>query len=197
MQLTHDQIKEAYARHAYRFFLDKYRVNVFGIRNPSPEVDAFNDVIGVAYMDDFGTGQCLVFNGTTKPGLTYLKDKLGNPNGTGILIPGQYKDVYIVGIHNATSPHAHKALRQVGKFKVWRDKDKDGQLDYSGKVYDDVTGLNLHTTRQFIVIKVGGFSAACQVVQDDKEHGVIICLAERTVELYGPKLDYTLFDQWV
>jgi hypothetical protein len=198
LNITYDFVKTAYQKYGYKFYdSGKYNVNLFGIRSKDPDVNLFNDILGVAYLDDFGTKQCLVFWGTTKPGLTYLKDKLGNPNGTGILIPGQYPKAWIIDFHNKGTEHEHKAFRQAGPgvFKVWRDKNKDGKLDYSGPIYTDVSGLNGHTTRDFEIVNVGGFSAACQVVRDDKEHRVWISVAERAAELYGNIFTYTLFQE--
>lgn len=190
------QIKDMYLKKGYKFYdSGAYNVNIGGIRNPSTEVDKFNDLIFVAYLDEFRNQQCLLFAATTKPGLTYLKDKLGSADGTAILIPGQYPKSLVLGLHNQGTPHEHKAFRQAGPgvFKVWRDKNSDGKLDYSGKIYDDVKGLNLHTTREFQVSRVGGFSAACQVVEDDKEHRILISVGERSAELYSNLFTYTLF----
>lgn len=191
-----DFAQSLYRAKGYTFYNSGvYNVNIFGIRNKDVTVNKFNDLIGVAYLDEFLNKHCLVFQGTTKPGLTYLKDKLGNQNGTGILCEGQYTKCWTIGVHNPGKEHAHEAYRQVGNgvFKVWRDNDSDGKLDYSGKIYTDVQGLNGHTTRDFDIENVGGFSAACQVIQDDKEHQIWLSVGKRSAELYGNIFTYTLF----
>lgn len=196
-KVTYEMVKALYRSNGYLFYeTGQYNVNIFGFRNKDlTVVDKFNDLIGVAYLDEFLSPQCLVFAGTTKPGLVYLKDKLGNPNGTAILIEGFYAKCWEIGIHNAGKPSAHEAYRQIGPgvFKVYRDNDKDGSFDMSGPVYTDASGVNGHTTRDFEIMKVGGFSAACQVVQDDKEHQIWLAIGKRSAELYGNKFSYALF----
>jgi len=196
-KITYAQVKDMYRQAGYKFYdQGQYNINLFGIRNKDlTVVDGFNDLLGVAYLDEFLNQQCLVFAGTTKPGLIYLKDKLGNPNGTAILIEGFYPKCWIIGIHNAGKESAHEAYRQAGPgvFRVHRDNDKDGQFDMTGPVYTDASGVNGHTTRDFEIMKVGGFSAACQVVQDDKEHQIWLAIGKRSAELYGNKFSYALF----
>jgi hypothetical protein len=198
-KIEYDFIRNMYSGKGYKFYdTGAYNINLFGIRNKDLSVvDEFNDIIGVAYLDEFLNKQCLIFQGTTKPGLTYLKDKLGNEEGTAILCEGQFTKCWFIDKHNKGKEHEHDAYRQRGEgvFKVWRDKDKDGQFDLSGTVYTDVQFLNGHTTRDFDIYKVGGFSAACQVIQDDKEHQVWVSVGKRSAELYGNCFTYTLFRQ--
>lgn len=198
-KIDYDFVKSMYAQKSYKFFdSGEYDVNFFGIRNKDLTiVNKFNDLIGVAYLDEFLNKQCLVFAGTTKPGLTYLKDKLGNPNGTGILCEDQYRKCWVIGKHNIGKAHEHEAMVQSGPgvFKVWRDKDSDGNFDLDGPVYTDVQGLNGHTTRDFDIENVGAFSAACNVIQDDKEHAIWLNVGKRSAELYGNLFTYTLFRQ--
>jgi hypothetical protein len=196
-QISYDFIKNIYLSQGFKFYdSGKYNINLFGIRNKDLQVvDKFNDLIGVAYLDEFMNKQCLVFAGTTKPGLTYLKDKLGNVNGTGILCEGYHAKCWRIGKHNIGKQHEHEAYVQSGPavFKVWRDNDSDGKPDFGGKIYTDVAGLNGHTTREFEIVKVGAFSAACQVVQDDKEHQIWLSVGKRSAELYGNLFSYALF----
>lgn len=194
----YDRIKIFYDDFGYPFETAKYKVNLWGFRNKDLQtVNEFNDLRGVAYVDDFGQKICLQWKATTKPGLTYLKDKVGNSNGTAILIPGYYKDCWMIGKHNKGKEHEHDALVQSGPgvFKVWRDNNGDGKFDFSGPEYDDVTGLNDHTTRPHQINNVGGFSAACQVTQDDKEHMIKMAICMRSFEYYGSKFSYALFQE--
>ena len=195
---SYDSIQQFYNDFGYPFETAAYKVNNWGFRNKDLQtVNVFNDLRGVAYVDDFGQKICLQWKATTKPGLTYLKDKVGNPNGTAILIPGFYKDCWMIGKHNRGKEHEHDALVQsgAGVFKVWRDNNSDGKFDFSGKEYDDVTGLNDHTTRAHQINNVGSFSAACMVTQDDKEHMVKMAICMRSFELYGGKFSYALFQE--
>lgn len=198
-KIDYDFVQSMYLARAYKFYnAEPFNVNLFGIRNKDMSVvNQFNDLLGVAFLDEFLNKQCLVFQGTTKPGLTYLKDKLGNVNGTAILCEGQHKKCWMIGIHNAGKEHAHEAYRQSGDgvFKVWRDNNSDGKFDLAGPIYTDSQGINGHTTRDFDVVNVGGFSAACQVVQDDKEHQIWVAVGKRAAELYSNIFTYTLFRQ--
>ncbi|MEQ8555346.1 MAG: hypothetical protein RIC06_12325 [Cyclobacteriaceae bacterium] len=89
MELSYDTLRNTIRSKGYVFFdSGQYNINVFGIRSNEPLVDEFNDHMGVAYLDDFGNETLLLFKATTKPGLHWLKNRLGNVNGTAILIPG-------------------------------------------------------------------------------------------------------------
>lgn len=192
--MEYPKLQRAYHEKGYKFFDGVNNVNLFGIRSEEMLVDEFNDVLGIAYQDYYERPIVLMWPGTTKPGLYWLKKKLGNVDGTAILIPGQYRGVWKIGTHGGTAAQ-YEALRQVGtNFKVWRDDDKDGHLDMHGKEWDNVTGLNFHTT-SFLNDKevVGAYSAGCQVVQDDKDFLMAMALLKRSSEIYGNSFTYTLF----
>lgn len=195
--ITYDQVKSMYAEKGYKFHdTGKYQVNLGGFRSKDlSTVDRFNDHLFIAFLDEFQNKRLLLFSGTTKPGLAYLGEKMLNKNGTGILIPGQHTNCWTIGTHNAGKPTAHEAFIQAGPgvFKVWRDKDQDGALDFSGPVYTDAGGLNGHRAGVNDTFRVGPYSAACQVWQDDKEHAIAVAIAKRCIEIYSKPLTYTLF----
>lgn len=194
MKLDYTSLRDVVVSKGYSFFDDgAYNLNIFGIRSADPLVDEFNDYMGVAYRDTFNNPIINVFKATTKPGLYWLKNKLGNINGTAILLPGQYRRCWKLGYHKN-----YRALEQngTGIFKVWRDNDSDGDLDMNGDVFDDVTGLNGHTT-SFIneVDRVGAYSAGCQVVQDDLDFSILLSVVIRSAALYGNTFSYTLLEE--
>lgn len=141
------------------------RVNIVGIRTMDGE---FNDVF--LYFKYINNIPIILpgIVGTTDPGKSYLKKVLGNINGTAILVhDNQYIDCWQIGLHKGK----YEALVQSAKagFIVWRDKDMDGQVDYSGKTYNDVLGLNHHTTKLgYKANWIGNFSAGCQVIWDQQ-----------------------------
>lgn len=194
MQLSYQQLQEVYARKDYRFFdTGVFNVNIFGIRSEDLLVDEFNDVLGLAYRDTFGNECLSLFKGTTKPGYYYLKHEMLNENGTSILIPGQYRSCWQLGFHKS-----YQALVQKGTgiFKVWRDNDSEGDLDYNGEVYTDVTGLNLHTTSfKNNIERVGKYSAGCQVIQDDLDFNMALSIILKSAERYGTTFSYTLLQE--
>lgn len=193
--ISYDFVKTLFLRRAHRFREEREFANIFGYRNKELAVDLFNDIIGVAYLDGFGNPQCLIFPGTTKPGLHYLKDELGNPKGTFIMQPGQYPDCWTPGMHNGK----YDAWIQAGfgVFNGWRDLNADGKLDYSGKTYTDCSGVDGHTTRFDIDIeRVGAFSAGCQVLEDDKHFLTWYNIGLRTLDVHKiRKITYTLFQE--
>jgi hypothetical protein len=190
--MTHADVKALYAKHGYKFYEGPYNVNNYARRNKDlTTVDKFNDIRGVAYTDAFGNQINLEWACTTKPGLKPLSGGAMNPNGVAILIPGFYPKCWTVGKHKGEYP----ALVQAGAgiFKVWRDNDIDGNFDFTGRVWTDVSGLNDHTTRAHQINNVGGFSEGCVVTQDDKEHEIKMAICLRSAELYAPIYSFALF----
>jgi hypothetical protein len=188
--VTYNEIKKMYELAGHRFFKGPYNVNLWAIRNPSLQVNEWNDLLGVAYQDAWGNEINLVHSGTTKPGLYWLKNKLGNINGTFILMPGQYLSCFMLGKHGK-----YDALVQNGMpFKGWRDNDKDGEFDFSGPIYTDVRGLNMHTESLLNETeKVGAYSAGCMVREFDREHFMVMELLKRSAEIYGDTFSFALF----
>lgn len=190
--MIYSEIKAVFECLGHRFYdRGAYNVNLFGIRHLD-RVDEFNDVLGIALRDDFGNPICLEHKGTTDPGSYWLRKQTGNANGTFILAPGQYPGCWHVGLHKG-----HEALIQKGApFRGWRDNDQDGQLDPDGRIYEDVTGLNMHTTSYLNeIMHVGAYSAGCQVRQKDEDHVMVMEILKRSLDLYGNSFTYTLIDQ--
>ena len=127
-------IRRAYAKKAYVFFeTNKYDLNIGGIRNETTEPDRFDDSFFVAFVDERETCRVAMWSCTTDPGLYFLNsEKMGDRAGTAVLIPDQYRRCWKIGKHGKDK---YPALVQNGMpFKVWRDHNKDGSLDRSGKV---------------------------------------------------------------
>jgi len=192
---NYDAMKLIYNEFGYSFDERKEFVNLFGIRSKDLLVDQFNDLLGACYIDYFGVKQCLAFPGTTKPGLHYLKNELGNQAGTFIMAPGFYKDCWAAGLHNSRPAYVQSGPKV---FKGYRDSNSDGKLDMSGKLYDDAMGVDGHTTRADILVNnvVDRFSAGCQVAWFDKHHSIWYNLGLRTFEVYKiNKISYALFQE--
>jgi len=194
MKITYADLRKVYQNMNYSFFdTGSYNLNIFGIRKNLGLVDEFNDVIGLAFKDDFENAIVIAFKSSTDPGLFWLKNQLGNINGTAILCPGQYKACWDLGFHKG-----YQALQQseVAAFCVWRDKNYNGELDENGPVYKDVTGLNCHTTSfKNDIIKVGKYSAGCQVIQDDLDFAIFLSIIKKSASKYGNTFSYTLFNE--
>lgn len=192
MKFTYNDIKELYRKNGFKFYESgRYNVNLWGFRSGYDVVDEFNDILGIAYKDDFGNEVVIQHKATTKPGLYYLKNKIGGAGGTAILLPGYYPSCWKMGDHKG-----YEALVQNGMpFKVWRDNNSNGKLDIGGKVYTNVTGLNRHTT-SFLTEKekVGPYSAGCMVDRDDEDHLVDMAICSKSASLWGNSFSYALFE---
>jgi hypothetical protein len=194
MILNYDLLESAYKKHSYIFLKRPYECNVGGIRCKNPIEDQFNDVLFICYLDSFGQKQCLVFKGSTLPGLYYLKNKLGNVKGTFIVQPQQALNAWELSYHHINDlEKRYEAFRQIGVIKGWRDLDQDGRFDFSGITYTDAQGVNGHHAADKEA--VGAYGAGCQVVQDKEEHLIWIAPARRHKELYGNKFHLTLFQE--
>lgn len=190
--MTYAEVKILFECLGHRFYDNGvYNVNLFGIRTKG-KANEFDDVLGIAYRDDFGNGIVLEHRGTTDPGMYWLESKMGNVKGTAILVPGQYPKCWSIGKHKG-----YEALVQNGMpFKVWRDNNQDGDLDFGGQEHSDVTGLNMHTTSFLSEVEtVGAYSAGCQVRQRDEDHKVVMEILKRSADLYSNSFSYTLIDK--
>lgn len=183
--ITYDQVVKLYTNHGYPF--DSKAINVFGIRCKNLVPDKFDDTLGICFPDK----QIIAVSGTTDPGRSWLS-KDGNVDGVFILKPGFYKNCWHKGLHHGK----YKALVQFGDgiFKGYRDNDKDGNLDLTGKEWDNVKGLNFHTTRWDVQVqRVGDFSAGCQVTEVAKEYDKI--MIEQIYNSTQSIFSYALFDE--
>ena len=138
-----------------------------------------------------GRGFIVTHKFTTKPGAYWLKDHVGNENGTFILKEGFYPSCWKMGEHKGK----YKSLIQSEKsnFEGFRDKDKNGLPDYEGPIYKDVTGLNCHSTRfDKEVERIGAFSAGCQVRESGFDHLVFMALVNKSMKIYGKYVSYGL-----
>lgn len=193
LKLSFDDVKTVVQQKGYTWWEGEYNPFLYAIRSRSLLVDLWNDVLGVCYIDKFGNKINLMHKGSTKPGLNWLKDKMGHVNGTAILPPGQYRKCWEIGKHNG-----YPALCQLGSgvFEVWRDNDKDGRFDFQGPKYTDVTGLNMHAESLLVDSdKVGWYSAGCQVRAFDKEHFMVMNVCELSIAYYGKFFSYTLLEE--
>lgn len=171
-------------------------VCLFGIRNASDACGAWDDAIGVAYVQPDRSIAAHLYRGTTDPGREGI-GKGRHPRGVATLIPGQHRRIWTFGIHAKGRPSAHDALVQAGQVNgVWRDQTEDGRVPRSGKVYTDAAGINLHRASRFgSTGQVGDYSHGCQVLQQPQSLAEIlsICRGQPLAGL-GSHFSYTLFD---
>ncbi len=164
--LTEKNIEKIYHEMGFKVFKTPKRnhnINILGIRT-EPFNNKFTDIICVFWWEK-DRFRIYSFSATTIPGRTWLGKKMGNKNGTFVLEHDkQYLSCFKIGYHKGR----YKALVQNGNvFTGFRDNNKDSKLDLSGKVYNDVLGLNLHhASSKSISEYINGYSAGCQVMND-------------------------------
>jgi hypothetical protein len=191
-EFTIDDVVEAYKFMGYRYFVTgKYNLNIFGIRNlDDPHSNRFNDLICLTYVDDFGKMNLKKYAATTDPGLYYRRNPM-NPKGTAVLIPGQYRGVYKVGLHTG-----YEALVQYKPMKYWRDNNRNDELDFSGQVYEEVVATNIHRATAIDGLTsnlVDKYSAGCQVIASKNQYKEFMYLVNKSRDIFGNSFTYTLF----
>ena len=174
-----DRLLEIYKTNNYRINETKnkeFHLNIGGIRNKSRNSSKYDDFIFIFrkckkpinhtvskgdWQRVYQNGYCLdIFAATTNPGTPNLLKPV-NSKGAGIIVEGQYKDVYVKGLHND-----YPALVQHGIFRVYRDNNKDEILDYDPTTIENIRygGFNCHRASKWKVVDVIGlYSAGCQV----------------------------------
>ena len=153
--------------------------------------------------------RCVVVNGsilfiagsTCDPGLDNLLKPVNN-NGCAIVMNGYWRDLWKIGLHKGQ----YKALVQNARVVVFRDNDKDSQLDYANITNDDPRvvrwdsdkdkkiiieggqsyliergsfGINCHRASEHkLIAKIGLYSAGCCVIQDSTKFVKMISIVE-------------------
>lgn len=171
-----------------------WNLNIIGIRAKSRIPNKFDDLL-VVFHRFLGNWDASYYPITTDPSPHYLKNPL-NPDGTAILVPGQYLSTYKIGIHNGpTSPPYKAVCQRLGDVSVYRDDNRDGKLNMKASTIQ--TGefkINIHKGPR------GGdwdsentdYSAGCQVFADDRHFKEFLLKCESGKEAFGNSFTYTL-----
>lgn len=179
----------------YAFFSNgNYNLNIIGIRknNNNKVTNKYDDILCVMYKDNTGWVKKL-YKITTEPGTYYMQKELGNPKGTAILVPGQYRGCWKIGKHNGK----YNALVQQKPVKVYRDGNKDDIYDmYNEVIHEGLFGINIHRSNQgFTRTTIDMYSAGCQVFCNPKEFNEFMELCEKQRKNYGNSFTYTLINE--
>lgn len=193
MTYTVDQIKAALRKKGYVFFDNNkdYNLNIIGVRRvKNSDVDIFDDELYLIYKIN-NRNVCLTFQITTEPGLYWLKNPM-NKKGAAILVPGQYRGAYMIGLHRGSYP----ALIQIKQVKVYRDSDLDNEYDYDPENAEiGWFGLNIHKTSKEDISKVGIASAGCQVFQKEKDFQMFMNICAIASQKFSNSFTYTLLTE--
>lgn len=200
-QLTYNTALDLYLQHGYKFRFETMGLNIYAIRSKNSKSNAFDDIGGIAYIDENLKQTHFNFAITTDPGKYYLQNPL-NKNGTIIMVPNQYIEVYGEGKHNGK----YECFKQHKPMQYVRDNDRNDILNFD--LYRDpelkkkhafwgMNGTNLHRASEWQIIKwIERYSAGCQVVQDPKIFNKLIEIRNKSMN-YGFKFwDFTLFEEW-
>lgn len=190
---TLETIKAALAAKGYRFFDGGiYNMNIIGVRSVQRRANAFDDELYFIYRDDEGRMNQHCFSGSTDPGTDSLKDPISS-KGCAILVPGQYQGLWSLGFHKGQ----YQALVQVKPVKVYRDGNTDEILDFHPTTVEEgVFGINFHRAKAAAAsLRVGKWSAGCQVLANPKEYLFAIDLCKKSAVRYGNSFTYTLLEE--
>lgn len=171
------------------FTKGNYNLNIIGVRkNVTKASNLYDDLIIVDYNTDIGHKRVL-FNITTKPGLYYLKSPLSK-DGTAILVPGQYRACWQIGLHQGK----YKALCQRKNVKVYRDNNRNDIIDMiPSTINEGIYGINIHRSNEnWTRTTVDQYSAGCQVFNNPSDFNSFMRLCEKQKVLYGNTFTYTL-----
>lgn len=194
--LTREEVFERMRHEGHTIFENdsrNFNLNIIGIRSRTAKLDSFGCQLMVCWKYQ-GVWNERSYRITTFPGRYYLTQKLLNPAGCAILVPGQYKRVYSVRLHN----NKYKALCQTfGNVKVFRDKDKDDQFDLDvNRIVSGEYGINIHNSPDnMTTTRVGAYSAGCQVFSDDLEFNQFMGILFEALKIYENKFTYTLITE--
>ena len=174
------------------FTKGNYNLNIIGVRSNNNKVtDKYDDILVV----DYNTDNChkrVCYTITTEPGKYYMQN-LCNPKGAAILVPGQYRGCWQIGLHHGK----YKALCQRKAVKVYRDNNKDMIYNMTPKSIDKgIFGINIHRSNKTCICDtIDKYSAGCQVFNDPVEFNAFMRLCEAQRKLYGNTFTYTLINE--
>lgn len=176
----------------YETYSRPYELNIVGIRADSTVPNQFDDEIHIFFKNNSNQWIHYIFPATTDPGTYWLKNPM-SPQGTAILMQGQYKDAYQVGLHRGK----YYALVQKKPVTVLRDYDRNSVLDFwNGKKDTGMFGINIHRASENGTTKtVDNYSAGCQVFASVTDFTLFMQLCEKHQQLYGNSFSYTLIDK--
>jgi hypothetical protein len=185
-------ILEVMQKKGYKIFTKDRDLNFVGVRSSNLDMtkDEFNDMIFIFWMKD-GFYEQVGFKATTDPGRWWLQNPPSDRPGTAVLMPGQYRGCWKLGLHKGRYP----ALVQVRDMTVARDSNRDAIIDYENvQTQTGLFGINLHhASEKLISQQVGKWSAGCQVMNNVLEHNITMDLARLQIQSGIPNVfSYTL-----
>jgi hypothetical protein len=186
---TYDKVKTLMTKKGYPFKTGEKELNMIGVRSSNRAVDNWDDFFILCWIEN---GKKMIWvddHFTTDPGIYYMTQKLLNPAGCGILVPGHYKNIWLIGPHGANKYEAF--VQKGGPVKAYRDRNKDNYMDFDPKtIQTGYFGCNQH--HGYDSIKVNKNSAMCQVHKFKKDLAYVLSMAKKDP---NKKWSYTLLQE--
>lgn len=176
----------------YQVYSRPFELNIVGVRGENTIANRFDDEIHVFYKNSSSQWVHFLFPATTDPGTYWLKSPM-HPQGTAILMQGQYRNCYQIGLHRGK----YYALVQRAPVTVLRDYDRNAVLDFmNGRPDSGLFGINIHRASvSGVTLEVDKYSAGCQVFANTGDFNGFMQLCENHRRLYGNSFTYTLIDK--
>ena len=177
----------------YAYFTNgAYNLNIIGVRASGAIItNSFDDILLIIYKTPTRTWNRQLYQITTDPGQFYM-NKPCSSKGTAILVPGQYRGTYKIGLHRGK----YKALCQNKPVKVYRDNNKDSIYDYDpNKLDEGMFGINIHKAGT-LSKRVNTWSAGCQVFASETEFRAFMNYCDKQIKYgHGDTFTYTLLKE--
>jgi hypothetical protein len=186
-----DKIRRTLRKSGFVIYTRPYELNIVGLRSLSVVPNRFDDEIHVFYRMPDKKWVYHVYKATTDPGTFWLNNP-SDPQGTAILVTGQYVDAYEIGLHRGK----YKALVQRKPVTILRDYDRNAVLDFfNGVSASGLFGINIHRALATgSTLYIDKYSAGCQVFASADAFNAFMVLCEKHKKLYGNRFTYTLID---
>jgi hypothetical protein len=192
-----EQIEATLKSKGFVFFADEankgFDVNVVGVRNNDPKLadavtNVFDDKLTLSFKKN-GKWEYREWDITTDPGTKAVK-QFHNPAGVFRLMPGQYRGMWAIGLHQGK----YEAMRQVKPCRGWRDKNKDMVFDET-MVVEGVFGINGHRSNPKTQSEyVENWSEGCQVFKRLKDFNEFMSIMRLSRDIHGNSFTYTLLE---
>ena len=184
--------EKLFNKKGYAYFTNgNYNLNIIGIRAQGNSItNIFDDILCVIFKIN-GIWQRYCYSITTDPGLYYMTKGV-NKNGCAIMVPGQYRALWKLGLHKGQ----YEALVQNKPVKVFRDKNKNFIYDFNpNTINEGLFGINLHRAGNES-IQIDKWSAGCQVFASAAKFNEFLKFAKKQISLgMGKTFTYTLLNE--
>lgn len=168
--------KKLFVNKGYAYFTNgNFNINIIGVRAKGASItNRFDDIILLDYKNEKGEWCRQAYKATTDPGLYYMKS-LMSKKGCAIVVPGQYRGVWQIGLHKGK----YQALVQRKSIKVYRDANLNDIYDLNPKTIENgVFGINLHKAGANS-IQVDKWSAGCQVIARERDFNQLMSIVKK------------------